>query len=211
MDNNMTVSVEFNRNQKRNSYYRDGYRNMIWIANIQVVFILVLSGLLMFYVSTKDRVDRHFAESVEGRSTELSALKSPNMEKTTVTNWAVQSAAQIMTFGFNDVEERFTSSLPLFTPQGWASFKKALVGAGLLDDMYKKQLIFTSVPSKTPVLLKEGLVVDKYQWEFDISLLITYRAGGKSGTIQKTVNVVVEKVPTRSNPAGVGISEWYIY
>ncbi|MCK5554856.1 MAG: DotI/IcmL/TraM family protein [Alphaproteobacteria bacterium] len=207
----MTFSEEFDRNQKRNAYYRDGYRNIIWIANIQVALILVLSGLLMFYVSTDERVDRYFAESFEGRLMQLSSLNSPNMEKIAVTDWAVQAAAQIMTFGFNDVERRFSLSTPFFTPQGWVSFKKALISSRVIEQMHKKQLIFTSIPSGTPVLLKEGLVVDKYTWRFNIPLMITYRAGGKSSAIKKKVIVVVEKVPTSSNPAGLGISEWYIY
>ena len=206
----MIISEEFDRNQKRNAYYRDGYRNMIWIANIQVAFILVLSGILMFYVSTKECTDRYFAEGIEGRRVEVFSLSSPNMEKTTVTKWAVQAAAQIMTFGFNDVEERFSISLPLFTKQGWVSFKKALLNSKLLEDMHKKQLIFTSIPIKTPLLIKEGLVVDKYTWEFDIPLMITYRAAGLNVTIQKDMKLMIEKVPTNSNPAGLGISELYI-
>jgi len=207
----MTAFDEFDRSQRRNVYYRDGYRNIIRIANVQVALILVLSGLLMFYVSTSECMDRHFAESLEGRIVQLSALDSPNMEKTTVMNWAVNAAAQVMTFGFSDAEKQFSLSLPLFTTQGWVSFKKAIIASGLIEVMHEKQLIFTSVPSKTAILTKEGLVVDRYTWNFDVPLMITYRAGGKHITIQKRVEMVVEKVPTSSNPAGLGISEWYIY
>ena len=208
---NVTVSREVDRDQRKNAYYRDGFRNMIWIAHIQVAFILVLSSLLMFYVTRAERLDRYFATNIESRSVEMYSLDSPNMEKTTITNWAERSVAQVMTFGFNDVEKRFASSISLFTKQGWDSFEEALLKSGMLEDMQDKQLVFTAVPLKTSVLVKEGLVVDRYTWEFDIWLLITYRAGKKKGKVKKKVNVIVERIPTRENPAGIGISEWYIY
>ena len=207
----MTAPLEFDRNQRKNAYYRDGFRNMVWIAHIQVVLILVLSSFLMFCVTRTERLDSYFAKNIEGISVEMFSLKSPNMEKTAVTKWAVQSAAQIMSFGFNDVEERFAVSMSFFTPKGWASFKGALTGSRMFKDMHEKQLIFTSIPIKTPELLKEGLVVDRYIWKFDIWLMITYRAGKQVKTTRKKVRMIVEKVPTIDNPTGLGISEWYLY
>ena len=116
-----------------------------------------------------------------------------------------------MTFGFNDVDERFALSRRNFTKSGWETFRNAVVASGLIDDMVAAQQIVTSVPDSPPVLTQEGLIDGEYTWIYDMPLLMTFRAGGVKVARSKKVRIVVQKVPTSESPNAVGINEWYIY
>ena len=195
----------------RAAYYRDGFVTLMHIVNVQAVIILALAAGLSFYLVTQESRDRFYAETSEGKVLQMSSLSSPNMGRDAISNWAAQAASQIMTFGFNDIDERFALSRLNFTEDGWEYFRKAVANSSLLNNMSSNQQIVTSVPESVPVLKKEGLRDGRYGWTFEIPLLITFRAGSAKSSRTKTVHMLVEKVPTQENPNGVGISEWYIY
>lgn len=197
--------------QPSNEFYRDGYRSLNWVVGLQALVILGLTGFLTFLISIQGSRDRYFAETSEGRVMQMVSLDSPNMGRSTLSNWAANAASQILTFGFNDTEERFTQSRLLFTPQGWESFRNILVASKLLDEMIATQQILTSVPESPPVLKREGLVGGVYTWEFEVKMLITFRAAGVKVERLKMVRMVIERQPTELNPSGVGINEWYVY
>lgn len=193
------------------AYYRDGSRALMRIVNVQAVVILALALGLAFYLGTQRSRDRFFAQMDDGKVLQMAALSSPNMGRDAISNWAASAAGQVMTFGFNDIDERFAESKNNFTQKGWDTFRKAVMNSKFVEEMMSKQQILTTVPENVPVLKKEGFVNGTYSWTFDIPLLITFRAGSVKSTRSKSVQMVIEKVSTRESPAGVGISEWYIY
>ncbi len=195
----------------KNLYYRDGFRNMARIVNVQAAVIVLLVLLLAFHVYTSKNQDQFFAQTLEGKKMQVPGLYFPNMGKTSLRTWVAQAATQIMTFGFNDVDERFNESRQNFTPAGWESFRTAVIKSGLVDSVIAAQQIISAIPKDTPVLLQEGLIEGVYSWVFEMPLLITVRAGGVHQVVAKRLRVVIEQVPTSANPAGVGIGAWYMY
>ncbi|MCE9507191.1 MAG: DotI/IcmL/TraM family protein [Alphaproteobacteria bacterium] len=205
------VPEGYERIWAENNYYRDGFRNMLWIANIQVLIILALAAFFTFYVKTSKNEDRFFAEAAEGRQMQVEGLDLPNMGKMALTNWVAQAATQIMTFGFNDIDQQFAVSQLNFTAPGWESFYKAMTASKLIENVIEAQQIVTSVPLSPPILLQEGLIEGKYSWVFEMQMLITFRSGGVKQVNTKRVRVVVERVPTSDNPNGIGIGKWFIF
>ena len=59
-----------------------------------------------------------------------------------------------------------------------------------------------------PVLMKEGIVGEKYQFVMQVSLLVTFKVGNKSQPQRKKVILTIDRVPTSENPYGVGIQNW---
>jgi intracellular multiplication protein IcmL len=196
--------------QGKNDNYRDGFYAMVRVVNIQVVIILALVVAFGFFLSTREKTDRYFAETAEGRKMQMAGLHLPNMGRAAMSSWAASAASQIMTFGFNDIDQQFALSRNNFTREGWESFRKAMGASGVVESMMETQQILTSVPESPPTLTREGLINGKYSWSFDVPLLMTFRAGGVNVSRSKVVHLVIETIPTRENPNGVGISEWYI-
>jgi hypothetical protein len=195
----------------RVAYYREGFQTMMRRVRFLTVALFVLTAALVFYLESRVNRDRYFAQTAEGRMFQIVGLPSPNMGRDAISNWVAQSAAQVLTFGFNDVDERFTLSRENFSERGWQAFKKTMIKTNFLDRMDNNQQIMTAVPQSVPILKREGFINGVYGWTFDVPLMITVRAGSAKSSRIKTAKILVEEVPTRENPHGVGISEWYMY
>lgn len=196
---------------QRNETFRDGFYMLVWISNIQIIIIAGLVVLLTLYVKTVQRTDNYFAETVEGRHMRMVGLPLPNMGRTAMAQWVSQAVTQILTFGFNDIDQRFDLSQRNFTADGWKSFRKAMIDSHLVDNIISAQQIVTSVPQGEPTQTWEGLDKGRYRWAFDQTMLITFRSGAVKTVSTKAVHVVLEQVPTADNPAAIGIAEWYVY
>lgn len=193
------------------AYYRDGFHKLMMLVTAQVVVIFGLTIGLAFYLGTHVNGDRYYAETIDNRAMPLISLPSPNMGRDTISNWAAQAASQVMTFGFNNINESFAVSKRNFTTRGWELFRKAVMESSFIDEMVAKQQILTSVPESPPILRKEGLQNGVYSWTFDVRLLMTFRAGSVKSSRVKTVTLIINRISTQENPSGIGIGEWYLY
>lgn len=182
------------------------------IVNFQAIVMAVLTVVLAIYLSTRHGNNRYFAETADGKVMQMEDVNLPNMSTTALCEWAATAASDIMTFGFNDIDVRFAQTRKYFTAGGWESFRKAMVASKLAENVEATQQIATAVPRSVPTALSEGLGINgKYQVHIDVPLLITFRAGSDIKPIPKTVRMAIERIPTRENPSGVGISEWDIH
>jgi intracellular multiplication protein IcmL len=197
--------------RKKNDYYRKASRTMMLIVRIEAWMVFVIGITLTIYLNTRQDQDHYYAETADLKIMPMVSLHLPNMGRMAISDWAAMAAAQIMTFGFNDVDARFALSQKYFTPDGWETFRKAVIQSKLVEQVLATQQIVTSVPKEPPVLKQEGLINGKDGWAFDVPLLVTFRAGSEKLSRPKMVHMVIQKMPTRENPNGVGIDHWDIY
>jgi intracellular multiplication protein IcmL len=188
--------------------YAAGFRSLQAFVRFQMFVILVLSLVLYFYINKVRPEDRHFAETLEGKRMQMAALETPNMNMPTLRAWVQRAATEIMTFGFNDFDRRFNETKHNFTPEGWESFRAAMIESGLIQQVQEAQQILTAIPREEPTLYQEGVESGRYKWVFDLPLLVTYRAGSAKKTDLMPVRITIERMPTRDNPTGIGISHW---
>ncbi|MBU6475820.1 MAG: DotI/IcmL family type IV secretion protein [Alphaproteobacteria bacterium] len=183
---------------------------MMRVVALETLVMLGLTAILAFIIITGHSHDRYFAETGNGKSMQMLSLPYPNMGRAAVSDWVAGAISQVMTFGFNDVDQRFAASRHLFTAAGWKSFNTALSNSSFVSDVMKTQQIVTSVPESVPILRQEGLIDGAYSWVFDMPLLVTFRAGANIKRIVANVRVVVHRVSPQDNPRALGISSWYI-
>ena len=191
--------------------YRKASINIFRVITIQAVIIFLLSGGLYFYITKPEVSDNYFATTAEGKSMPLLGLRQANLSVEALSNWVSQATVQIMTFGFNDINQKFTISKQKFTDKGWESFSNTLTSTGIIKTVIDSQQLVTAAPTSIPVLVKEGIEMGRYIWVFEMDVLVTFRSGAAKQTLYKKVLATLEEVPTSLNPEGIGISEWHIY
>lgn len=191
-----------------NDSYATGFRSLKAFVRFLMFVIVVLSLVLYFYIDKKRPEDNYFAETFEGKKMRLSGLDTPNMNMPTLGAWVQKATTEIMTFGFNDFDRRFDVTKQNFTPEGWESFRAAMMDSGLIQQVQDAQQILTAIPREEPILIQEGVEAGKYRWVFSVQLLVTYRAGSMKKTDLMPVRVTIERMPTWDNPTGVGIAHW---
>jgi hypothetical protein len=189
--------------------YRDGFRNLIWFVKIESLLMVALSIFVYWYISNVVPHDSYFAVGVAGNKSRLVGLTEPNTNKQTLLAWVSRAATQVMTFGFDDLDERMAQSSQLFSPSGWESFNKAINAGEFLNNVRNFQQIITAIPISTPQIQAEGILEGEYRWVVQVPLAVTVRAGGQKNIYKQTVNLILVKMPTTQNPMGLGIRTWY--
>lgn len=191
-----------------NIKYRDASSFLMLLINIQMVVIVIMTIGLYFYVSKELPRDGYYMVSDDSKVSSIMGLDRPNNSVDTLADWVSSAVVEVMTFGFNDIDERFEISKQNFTKDGWEAFRKALLASGMIDNVINNKQMVTAAPVTEPVLLKDGYIRGSYKWMFQMQIMITYRSGSEKKNDTRRVNVFVERIPTEENPRGVGIAEW---
>lgn len=192
----------------RNEFYRDGYRSILRIAVIEAMVILALVLAMYFIILAREPENRYFATTEDGRLVPMVPLSEPNLSVPALMSWSAQAATEVMTFGFNDYKRRLQQASRNFTRLGWVSFTQALQKSRIIEMVEANQQVVSAAPASAPVLISEGLVKGRYQWQVQIPLVVTYQAGATVRSDKMMVTLLLVRVPKLESPNGVGIEQW---
>lgn len=192
----------------RNEFYRDGFRNLIRIVILQTVIVIGLILALIVFMTSAKPDDRYFATTADGRLMQLVPLDRANMNTSALMSWATQAVTETMTFGYHDYQRRLQQASRHFTRRGWESFAGALQKAKIIDSITANQQVVTAEPRSAPILQNQGVLNGKYRWLLSMPLRVTYKTGSQQRVENLNVKLLVERVPSLENPAGVGIEQW---
>lgn len=192
----------------RNEFYRDGYRTLLRLALIQIVIIVLLVGAMFYVINIHQPEDRYFATTEDGRLIPMVALNQPNLSAAALASWVAQASTEIMTFGHNDYQRRLQESSRHFTRRGWQGFTKAIESANTISTISKNQQVVTAAPRGAPVIVSEGTVNGRYEWQVQFPLVLTYQSGAKTQNKPVIVNAKVVRVSRLESPNGVAFEYW---
>lgn len=192
----------------RNEFYRDGYRTLLRIAVIEAMIILALVGAMYFVIQVHQPENRYFATTEDGRLVPMVALSEPNLSVPALMSWSAQAATEVMTFGFNDYKRRLQQASRNFTRLGWVSFTSALEKSRIIEMVEANGQVVSAAPASAPILISEGVVNGRYQWQVQVPLVVTYQAGSSVRDDKMLVTLLLVRVPKLESPNGVGIEQW---
>jgi intracellular multiplication protein IcmL len=192
----------------RNEFYRDGYRTLLRIAVIEAMIILGLIGAMYFVIDVHQPENRYFATTEDGRLVPMVALSEPNLSIPALMSWSAQAATEVMTFGFNDYKRRLQQASRNFTRLGWVSFTSALEKSRIIEMVEANGQVVSAAPASAPILISEGIVNGRYQWQVQVPLVVTYQAGSSVRDDRMLVTLLLVRVPKLESPNGVGIEQW---
>jgi hypothetical protein len=191
--------------------YRDGFKNLLRLVIVESCLIVVLLAGVFYYLSSVKPQDRYFAENIGGTKREMVGLVRPNMSQQAVLSWAAAAVSQIMTFGFNNVDESMAKAKKNFTSEGWESFSTAMKKTSLLHLIVENQQLLTSVAVGTPTMVREGMMGGDYVWIVNMKIVMTTRAADQKQTGHANVRLILTRLPTAANPMGLGIKIFFLY
>lgn len=138
----------------------------------------------------------------------LYPLDEPNLTRTAITNMVEGMTTKVLTFGFNNADERLLAAKRLFTKVAWDRFVKGYLGPQRLDRIKDSQQVLTAIATKGAVIVWEGRKLGKYRWVVQVPILITYQAGQRISPQRTTLQVTLEKASTLKYREGVAILAW---
>ena len=188
--------------------YRDGYRALRSLVFIQSIFILIFLMAIMYFFNTYKAKRVHFATTNSGKLIPLVALDRPNLTGPSLMSWVSIVSSEVLTFGFSDYRPRLNEASRHFTRIGWESFADALEKAEYMKMVESEQMVVTAIPREAPVVISEGPINGRYQWEISLAMNVTFHAGSKEDSQVKRIRITVVRVPYLESPNGIGIERW---
>ena len=193
-------------------------RRLITLISVQGLAIGILAGIMilgapiMRPIYKYKTVSPNNPDSSEHFATDLVPLFNPNLTNQAVLSWAATSVTEIMTLGFGDFDHQLIVQRKRFTAQGWESFLKALVKQKIRDAFKTQQLILTTVPSDTPVIVAQGEDQDDgYKWVVELPVIMTFATNNNvTRKSRSIVRLTVVRVPGQDNVGGIAIKTWEV-
>lgn len=135
-------------------------------------------------------------------------LDKPNMSQAYINAWVALAVSDVMTFGFDDYEVRFSMASNYFTDKGWQRFTQFIKSSRLIEMIEEKQQYVTAVPKSTPSLESEMVFDGSYQWAVQIPLILSYKTEFDTSNSGLLVTVVVKRSGDENHPYGIAIERW---
>jgi len=186
------------------------YQRQLKLVRLNAYIILLLGAVLVFGVPFFEPVYQYFAMNPQHQVLPIVALNMPNMTNRALLSWATNSTTEIMTMGFGDYEKHLLEQRYRFTEDGWESFAKAFDRQRIGELFRQRQLVLTTVPSNTPVIIAQG-INDKhvYQWRVQLPVVLTYATNNQVTKGEKAIiELTIVRVPPETYPAGIAIKNW---
>ncbi len=186
------------------------YVRLVRIVTFETITLAVLGGFLIVGTPFFRPVYQYYALNPQHEVMQLVALTVPNMTNRAILSWATTTTTEIMTIGFGDFESKLAAQEPRFTPEGWESFKKAFIRQKIGETFKKNQLVLTTVPSDTPVIVAQGVNEQQaYEWIVQMPVIMTFATNNNVTQREKAIiNLTIVRVPAEYNPSGIGIAAW---
>ena len=180
------------------------------IVVFQSWVLIALGAIITVTLPFARPVDLYFAINPAKQTHQMVGLAMPNMTNQAVLAWAVNSITEIMTMGFGDIDVKLPKQRVRFTSNGWDAYVKAFIRQNVGVQFKKSQLVLTTVPSNTPVIVWQGVNPDQiYQWVVQMPVIMTYATNNNVTNMQKgIITLTIVRVPVEESPTGIAIENW---
>ncbi|HLB42393.1 MAG TPA: DotI/IcmL/TraM family protein [Gammaproteobacteria bacterium] len=189
-----------------NNFYHRHFHHIIIGVIISIIVMMVLIVLVLYQTSHIPLPVFLAVQSNEQRM-ELKSYEEPNLLPDTILRWASKAATIASTYDFSNYNNQLAVARPYFTESGWSSYQRSVTR--LINAIVANQLVVNGIVTGTPVISNQGPLGVDYAWQVQMPFLVAYQPAS-APPYQRSYFVVltIVKVPTSSNPQGIGIDQF---
>lgn len=192
--------------RERFDWYRDKYRQLVYITLYVSGAALTLSGLCLFLVFHRPH-PIYFAATTDGRLIKLQPLNKPTVSDTALLDWAARSAIAPYNMDFNHWRAQLQRLSPRFTEQSWGGFVKAMT-TNITPTVEKDRIIMSAVTDGAPVITKRGTLGGRLAEWAEIPIVVSYIVGEKTVNQHLLVKMVLVRADELKHPGGWAIQSF---
>lgn len=143
-----------------------------------------------------------------GQPVLINTLPYPHQSFKNIQSWVIDAISVAYSFDFLNFEQQVDAASYYFTPDGYASYLRALRGVNMEDKIKKQQLVVSIVPTKDPVETNFGGLGENYYWWIRVPVLVSYSGGKKSVLSAYKIELLVVRTPPHKNHRGLAIAQF---
>lgn len=143
----------------------------------------------------------------DGAPFAVQRLSAPLAGQPHVLTWATQSVETAYSVDWVHYQAEFTRASRHFTHNGWAGFANSFIKTGDFRRIENEGLIGTAQHVAAATIVKRGVIGDRYTWEIQFPLLITYFGHEYHRTTKRLITVYVVRADITRHPSGLAINQ----
>lgn len=177
--------------------------------NVFISLCLILCFFSLFIISAnKNETEFFLTNTYKKEIKPLKTYNAPIISTNAIEEWSTNSVLNILTFNFTNIDEHFNKVKILFTPSGYDGFMNGMNKSGLLDSVRSSSLEVFITPIEKPIItsINGDSSSNSRSWNVEIQSFISYIGTGAPKNEKIIVSLVIDQVPTYSNPNGIAIS-----
>jgi intracellular multiplication protein IcmL len=202
------VSEELQIVRLRNDFYRDGFRKVsLAVVIIAGAIIILIASNLYLHFSKPEPV--YFSTGDEWRVLSPVPLTQPYLSNADVTQWVSDTLPSVFKYDFVNYAKQLKNNEAFFTANGWKNFSDMLNNTfNIGNSVLNSKSFVNSSAYAAPFILNQGLLGEKYAWQIQIPVNISYSGAPISSANRiVTFKLLVVRVPTTNNLDGVAIED----
>jgi len=189
----------------RNQFYRTNYRRMVKLVLLLLLIIAALVATICYMEITRP-APIYFATQRDGAIIQIIPLSQPYLNNQEVVDFATQAAVAAYSYDFKAFRQQLQTNVrPYFTGPAWTDFIKKLDESGTINAVRTRQLVVSATVLGKPAIIQEGLIDNQYAWKVQLPLRIILQNADESFQEILEVDMIIKRISTLVNPAGVGI------
>lgn len=200
----MPKASDFLNEQQDNEFYRNYQPRFIIMLMGATVVAMIWVGIVMLQVYNRP-LPSFYATQPNGQRMTLQPQSLPNLQAETILRFACKAAVAAYAFDFVNYKKNINLARPYFTDAGWDDYLNSV--SALVRGIAQNKLFVTGVVNGTPVISNQGEIDGIYSWRVQIPFLVTYQSAQSSEQRKYTVVITVVRVPTVTDPLGIGIDQ----
>lgn len=190
--------------EMRDDFYRDSFGKVIFIISSIFIAIALLIAISVYLYMNKPK-PIVFSVREEWRIKAAVPLDQSYTSAPDLLQWVSDAIRKSLVYDFYHYNDQLKASSQYFTMDGWKVFLNQLNIYANYNTVLANKMFITAAPASAPYILQQGLLSGRYSWWVQLPVNITYASNDRSSTRNLTLQILVVRVSTLNNLAGVGI------
>ncbi|NCX93210.1 MAG: hypothetical protein EBX40_00845 [Gammaproteobacteria bacterium] len=188
----------------RNEFYRDSYRQLMWVSVLSILVNIVLIFAVLIESHDHGRIF-YYASTDDGTLMKMQGMAQPLMTDTAVLSWVNRVVPQMYDLNFLNYRQSLDAKQKYFTEYGWTQFLYAFKPT--LDQITKGEFVVHAAPSDVPYITRKGIFQGEWMWEVQIPLLVSYQHGSQEDTQNIVWTLLLQRQDNTKSDQLLGISQ----
>lgn len=198
----------------KDDFYRDGFY-IAFAALSAVLLAILLLIATSIYIMWSKPAPIVFTTENDFRIVPLVPVDRSYIKTPDLIQWVSNVVPVTFTYNFTTYSQMLNSNMSYFTDNGWKNFATVLDTYANADNIQTNKLFVNAAPAGAPIIQNEGLLREPglsgvYGWWIQMPLNLSYSNGNRTNAVPLVVQVLVVRVSTLNNIAGVAIEKMVV-
>lgn len=190
--------------QLSDDFYRDSFTKVIMVMISLAVAIMALIALAIYLYMNKPQPIT-FVVDKDWRLQAPVPVNQAYLSDAEVLQWVSDTFNNVFKFDFISYNNQLSDYQKYFTTNGWSVFLNHLNTYANYNNVQTYRLFVSSTPTGAPYIINKNLLAGRYAWWVQLPISIHYDGLHPQPAESLSLQVLVTRVSTLNNLAGVGI------